>query len=97
MDKERGGGQMDKCPRSSVRVGCDCIGLLSGADVTSALPQRCHALVSLCGDDISVLTFITVRFSGECARSLRGEPPSDWTAVAPGRGRGATAVTSSMI
>lgn len=70
---------------------------LSGADVTSALPQGRHTPVSLCGGDISALTFITVRFSGECARSFGGEQPSDWMAAAPGRGRRATAVTSSMI
>lgn len=46
---------------------------LSGADVPSALAQRRHTPVSLCGDDISALTFITVRFSGECARSFRGQ------------------------
>lgn len=74
---------MDKRPRSSVRGGYVCIGPLSGADVTSALPRGCHTPVSLCGDDISALTFFTVR-------------PSDWMAVAPGQGRRATAVTSSM-
>lgn len=95
--KDMGGwGQVGKRPRSSVRGGCVCMGPLSGADVTSALPQRCHTPVSLCGDDISVLTFITVRFRGECAGSFGGEPPSDWMAVAPGRGRRATAVTSPM-
>lgn len=95
--RDGGGGQMYKRPRRSVRGGCVCIGPLSAADVTSALPQRRHSPVSLCGDDISALTFISVRFSGECARSFGGKPPSDWTAVAPGRGRRATAVTSSMI